>query len=97
MNETTKPGDLVGQDAEGRVRIDRVLPLPWVLSMLAAIAVQAVVTWQQGQNTTETVRKIESRLDAMVTLQGAAQIANAELRAEVRELRRRLDAMEARR
>jgi uncharacterized protein YlxW (UPF0749 family) len=97
MNETTKPGDLVGQDAEGRVRIDRVLPLPWVLSMLAAIAVQAVVTWQQGQNTTETVRKIESRLDAMVTLQGAAQIADAELRAEVRELRRRLDAMEARR
>ncbi len=97
MNETTKPGDLVGQDAEGRVRIDRVLPLPWVLSMLAAIAVQAVVTWQQGQNTTETVRKIESRLDAMVTLQGAAQIADAELRAEVRELRRRLNAMEARR
>lgn len=97
MNKTTKPGDLVGQDAEGRVRIDRVLPLPWVLSMLAAIAVQAVVTWQQGQTTTETVRKIESRLDAMVTLQGAAQIADAELRAEVRELRRRLDAMEARR
>lgn len=56
-----------------------------------------LVTWQQGQTTTETVRKIESRLDAMVTLQGAAQIADAELRAEVRELRRRLDAMEARR
>ena len=34
MADPTRPGDLVGQDASGRVRIDRVLPLPWVLGIL---------------------------------------------------------------
>lgn len=95
--DETKPGDLRGTDSEGRVRIDRVIPLPWVLGMLGAVVVQAVTMWTQGQTTTDTVRKIETRLDALVSLQGTSQIADAELRAEVRELRRRVDAMEARR
>jgi hypothetical protein len=34
----TKPGDLVGTDTgTGRVRIDRVLPLPYVLGFFGAL------------------------------------------------------------
>ncbi|MFO1268539.1 MAG: hypothetical protein U1F25_13590 [Rubrivivax sp.] len=93
----TKPGDLVGQDAAGRVRIDRVIPLPWLLGGIGAIAVQGMALYYSQQQTGDTVRKIESRLDALVSLQGTSQIADAELRAEVRELRRRIESMEARR
>lgn len=93
----TKPGDLVAKRPDGSVRIDRVIPLPWLLGGVGAIAVQGMALYYSQQQTGDTVRKIESRLDALVSLQGTSQIADAELRAEVRELRRRIESMEARR
>ena len=90
----TRPGDLRGQDSEGRVRIDRVIPLPWLLGGIAAIALQGVALYYGQQQTAEAVRKMEGRIEAMVTLQAAAQVADAERRAEVRELRRRIEALE---
>ena len=93
---TTKPGDIIGQDSAGRIRIDRVIPLPWVLGMLVAVVAQAVTLWMQVQGTTDTVRRIDTRLEAIVSWQSTSQIADAEFRSEVRELRRRVEQLEVR-
>lgn len=97
MSTTTKPGDLVGHDAEGRVRIDRVIPLQWVLGMLGAVVVQAMASYYQLQQATDQLREVRARLDGMIAWQGAAQISDAEHRSDIRELRRRIDQLEARR
>ena len=94
---TTKPGDLVGHDAQGRVRIDRVLPLPWVLGSLGAVIVQAVAGYYQLQQATDQLREMRSRLDAVLSWQSLQQVSDAEHRAEIRELRRRVEQLEARR
>ena len=94
---TTKPGDLVGHDSSGRVRIDRVIPLPWLLGGVGAIALQGVALYYAQQQTAEAVREMKSQLTAIVAAQTAAQVADADSRADLRELRRRVEALEARR
>lgn len=93
-DKPSKPGDLVGHDASGRVRIDRVIPLPWVLGMLMAVIVQAVAGYYQLQQTTEQLREVRARLDGMLAWQSVVQISDAEQRAEIRELRRRIEQLE---
>ncbi len=94
---TTKPGDLVGHDSQGRVRIDRVIPLPWALSLLGAVVMQAVVLWFQVQAATETVREMKLQLTSMLSAQALAREHAAEKSAELRELRHRIEALEGRR
>ena len=94
---TTKPGDLVGHDRSGRVRIDRVIPLPWLLGGMVLVAAQGIASYYQLQQATEQVREVRVRLDAIVSWQSLAQISEAEQRAEMRDLRRRVEQLEARR
>lgn len=93
----TKPGDLVGSDALGRVRISREVPLHWVLGILATIIAQAVAGYYQLQQATDQLREVRARLDGMVSWQGTVQVHDAEQAGEIRELRRRIEALEARR
>lgn len=69
----TRPGDLIGADTEGRIRIDRVIPLPWLLGVVALMLLQAASVYRQAL-----------QLDA-----GQTQLRDLviELKAEVRLLR----------
>lgn len=97
MADPTRPGDLVGHDSEGRVRIDRVIPLQWVLGMLGIVAVQAATLWFQVQAGTEAIKEMRVDLRAMTTWQSQALVKDAEVAGELRDLRRRVEQLEARR
>lgn len=97
MADPTRPGDLVGQDASGRVRIDRVLPLPWVLGILGVVIAQAATLWFQVQAGTEALREMRTDLRAMSLAQNQALVRDAQREGDLRELRRRIEQLEARR
>lgn len=97
MEPTTKPGDLIGHDSDGRVRIDRVLPLPWLLGIVGGIALQGVALYYGQQQQAESVREIKSELKAMATWQASVLVKDADQAADIRDLRRRVEALEARR
>lgn len=94
---TTKPGDLVGQDSDGRVRIDRVIPLQWVLSILGAVVLQGMAGYYQLQQATEQLREMRSRLESFASAQSLQAVHDAEQASEIRELRRRIESLEAKR
>ena len=93
----SKPGDLVGQDSSGKVRIDRVIPLPWALGMLSAVIVQAVTLWFQVQAASDTIKEVRQELKVLSAWQNQALVKDAEVVGELRELRRRVENLEARR
>lgn len=93
---TTAPGELVGRDRSGRVRISREVPLQWALTVLGAVVVQAATLWFQLQTATEAIKDMRVELRAMSVWQSQSLVKDAEVAAELRELRRRLEQLEGR-
>lgn len=93
---TTRPGDFVGQDSSGRIRIDRVVPLQWVLGLLGLVAVQAATLWFQVQASTEAIKEMRAELRGMTAWQGQVLVKDAEVGYKVRDLERRIEALEGR-
>lgn len=94
MAEQTKPGDLVGHDSEGRVRIDRVIPLPWVMSILGVVLLQAATLWFQVQAGTEAIKEMRTDLRSMSTWQNQALVKDAQIDGMLNDLRRRIEQLE---
>lgn len=90
----TRPGDLVGRSSDGSVRIDRVIPLQWVLGMLGVVIAQAATLWFQVQAGTEAIKEVKVELRAMSSWQSQALVKGAEVDSDIRELRRRIEALE---
>jgi hypothetical protein len=61
----TKPGDLVGQDQDGRVVIDRRIPLPWMLGLVGAVALQAVLMYTKQENLTDKMAELTIEMKAV--------------------------------
>lgn len=91
---TTKPGDLVGHDSTGRVRIDRVVPLQWVLTILGVVAAQAATLWFQVQSSTESIKEMRVDLRAMTAWQSQSLVKDAETSHRLRDLERRIELLE---
>ncbi|MCL4695460.1 MAG: hypothetical protein KJ023_00135 [Burkholderiaceae bacterium] len=97
MNETTKPGDLVGRDASGRIRIDRVIPLPWLVGLMLALAGNAATMYYGQQQLAGDMADLKTEVRALATWQGQSLAKDAEVAVELRELRRRVEILEQRR
>lgn len=92
---TTQPGDFVGRARDGSIRIDRVIPLQWVLGMLGVVIAQAATLWFQVQAGTEAIKEMKVDVRAMTSWQSQALVKGAEVDSDIREIRRRLEALEA--
>ena len=92
----TRPGDLVGQDSSGKVRISREVPLQWALTVLGVVVAQAATLWFQLQSATEAIKDMRVELRTMSVWQSQSLVKDAEVAAELRELRRRLEQLEGR-
>ena len=69
----TKPGDLMGPDSHGQIRISREIPLPWLIGITATLMVQAATVWfgqqQMSRDISEmkaTIREINDRTNSGV-------------------------------
>lgn len=93
---TSKPGDFVGQDSTGRVRIDRVIPLRWMLTVVGAVLAHAAASWFQLQALDKTVQDMRTTLTQFTSWQVLAQVESAKHEAAVVELRRRVESLEVR-
>ena len=71
MSLDTQPGDMVHRDEQDRpIRISREIPLPWLLGMLGALALQAIAIYYGQQE--------HARL--LVTQQRSIESASAEIK-----------------
>jgi hypothetical protein len=61
----SKPGDLVGHNLEGQVVIDRRIPLPWMLGLVGAVALQAVLMYTKLENNTEKMADLTIEMKAV--------------------------------
>lgn len=63
--EDTLPGDVVGRDQEGHVRISRTIPLQWLMGGLLVVIGQAIAMYYGQQRLSDSVRDIQIELKAI--------------------------------
>ena len=90
----SRPGDLVGRDDSGRVRIDRVLPLPWVIGMMVGIGLQAATLYYGQQQVAEKVLELRSDVRALNNATQTAATRDVEHSMRIQSLERRVDVIE---
>jgi hypothetical protein len=92
----TKPGDLLGTDASGRLRIDRVIPLTWVLGIVAAGIVNAAVAYSSQQQLIAQVATLAGDIKELRIEVRALSARDVEQGVRLAEHERRIQALEAR-
>ena len=55
----------MGSDSDGRVVIDRRIPLTWALGLVGAVALQAVLMYVKQDNFTEKMSELTGEVKAM--------------------------------
>lgn len=96
MAAETKPGDLLGTDAAGRVRIDRVIPLTWVLGIVGAGIVNAAVAYSTQQQLIANVQVLATEVKELRIEVRALSARDVEQGVRLAEHERRIQALEAR-
>jgi len=98
------PGDLVGTDSAGNVRIDRVIPLSWALGIIGGVLILAAQQYYGQQQLIEKVA--DMRTEYKATAVEIRAITNALSNASTRDtehsmllqaLERRVTQLEGRR
>lgn len=92
----SQPNDLVGTDASGKVRIDRVIPLPWVLGVIGAGIVNAAAMYYGQQQLIEKVTDMRAEIRAITAAIALAATRDTEHSMRIQNLERRVDQLEAR-
>jgi hypothetical protein len=92
----TKPGDLVGTDSNGRVRIDRVIPLTWVLGIVGAGIVNAAVAYSTQQQLIAQVGALAAEVKELRIEVRALSARGVEHGVRLAEHERRIQALEVR-
>ena len=90
------PTDLVGSDASGKVRIDRVIPLPWVLGVIGAGIVNAAAMYYGPPQLIEKVTDMRAEIRAITAAISLAATRDTEHSMRIQNLERRVDQLEAR-
>jgi hypothetical protein len=91
------PGDFIGKDSTGRVRIDRVIPLPWVMGVIGAGIVNAAAMYYGQQQLIEKVGEMRSEIRAITAAISLASTRDTEHSMRLQSLERRMDQIEGRR
>jgi hypothetical protein len=92
----SRPDDLIGSDASGRVRIDRVIPLHWVIGIIGASAINAAATYYGQQQLIEKVAEMRGEIRAITSSLAAGVNQGTEHSMRLRAIERRLDQIELR-
>ena len=90
----SRPGDFIGRDAGGRVKIDRVLPLPWLIGIMGAIGLQAVALYYGQQRLADTVVEMKVDVKSLANGASAAAARDVEHTLRIQSLERRVEAIE---
>lgn len=90
----TKPGDLMGPDAQGKLRISREIPLPWLVGVAAFLCVQALTVWLGQQRMTEDVRELKLTIREINERSQAIVGKDIEHTLKIIEIERRLSNLE---
>jgi hypothetical protein len=92
----SQPNDLIGTDASGKVRIDRVIPLPWVMGVIGAGIVNAAAMYYGQQQLIEKVTDMRAEIRAITAAISLAATRDTEHSMRIQNLERRVDQLEAR-
>jgi len=99
----SQPNDLVGTDASGKVRIDRVIPLPWLIGIVGAGVISSAQQYFGQQRLIDEVKELRGEMRVMT--QAAALSSNRDtehsmliqgLQRDSQEKDRRIANLEAR-
>jgi hypothetical protein len=96
MSADTQPGDRIGTDSVGRVRIDRVIPLPWVMGIIAAGVMNAASMYYGQQQLITIVAELKGEVRAINSGMAAAQNRDTEHTLRLQALERSQDNERAR-
>jgi hypothetical protein len=90
----TKPGDLMGPDSHGDIRISREIPLPWLVGIAVGLFVQAASVWfgqqQMAKDVIELKATIRQASDTLAAMTGK----DIEHSLKLIEMDRRINALE---
>jgi len=92
----TRPGDVVGIDETGRVRIDRVIPLQWVMGIIGAGVINAAAMYYGQQQLIEKVGEMRNEIKAITSAIVAASNRDIEHSMRLQTLEQRVTQMENR-
>lgn len=92
----TRPGDVVGTDDSGRVRIDRVIPLQWVMGIIGAGVINAAAMYYGQQQLIEKVGEMRTEIKAITSAIIAASNRDIEHSMRLQTLEQRVTQMENR-
>ena len=91
----SRPGDFIGRDESGRIKIDRVIPLPWLLGILGAVAVNAAAMYYGQQQMIEKVSELKLDVKALASTAAHLNGRDIEHGMRIQALERRVDAVES--
>lgn len=92
----SRPGDFIGRDHEGRVKIDRVIPLPWLIGILGMVAANAAAVYYGQQQLVEKFSELKIDVRALAGTAAHLNGRDIEHTLRIQSIERRLDTLEAR-
>lgn len=95
--EETKPGDMVGRDADGHIKVSRTIPAQWLIGGFIAIVGQAVAMYYGQQRLNEAVRDIQIELKAINLALVSANTKGVEHGLRLTDIERRVGVLEEQR
>lgn len=90
----SQPTDLVGTDHTGRVRIDRVIPLQWVLGVIAAGVVNAAAMYYGQQQLIAGLAELKAEVRTLTQTSTTGQLLDREHTLQIADHERRLTNLE---
>lgn len=90
----SRPGDFIGRDVSGRIKIDRVIPLPWLVGICGAIVAQAAAMYYGQQQIAEAVRELKGDVRELTNGASAAASKDVEHTLRIQAVERRVDILE---
>jgi len=93
-SEDTLPGDAIGHDSEGHVRISRTIPLNWIVGGLIVVAGQAIAMYYGVQRLNDAVKDIQIELKAINLALVSANTKGVEHGLRLTDIERRIGVLE---
>jgi len=90
----TRPGDLMGPDSHGELRISREIPLPWLVGIVFGLFVQAAAVWFGQQQITKDVVELKTTIRQASDTLAAMTGKDIEHSLKIIEMDRRINALE---
>lgn len=78
------------------IKVTRDIPLPWLITVVAGIVIQAVLTWQGQQDQGKLIERLTVEVREMRALLGRGDVKFVEHDMKLADHERRIQAQEAR-